>query len=323
MGNVNILSHFSVPRWPLANKLGMIAKCLELGRIHCSTAEKLRAAISSPLLGRNLLFTDEGMIDSIREWEVLAGDKPLEIAMFIESPLTAVAKRIAELKNVKYLLGSPPTDASGRDLSILIKKFADNDILDLQKYLAFGCKVHQRTISNSRGKREAMELVGSYISQLGDPAYNHPYHEYARIVCELTDELILNAVFDANQRMRQVDRAQPFHLESGEEVQLSWGYDGEYFGVAVRDPFGRFSSNTIMSYVSSQRKLESIAEASSAGLGLKFIFERAHQIIANVQHEHVTEMIALVRFGNRMLEYENTKKSFYFFGDGVATKPNT
>ena len=103
---------------------------------------------------------------------------------------------------------------------------------------------------------------------------------------------------------------------------MSWGYDGEYFGISVRDPFGKFNVETIMTYLSAQRDLDQIIMDSSAGLGIKFIFDRAHQVVANVRSEKVTEVIAMLKFSSRMLEFENQKKSFYFFGRTESLKKN-
>lgn len=315
MNIATILSHFSTPNWPLVNKLGMISTCLELNRVHCSSLEKLRAVIAGPIQPKTLLFTDEGLVDVIQELDPELKKKNLEVAMLLHSPLPAVASRIATLKSIKYLIGGPAPVAGGRDLSILIKKFADGNILDLNKYLAFGSKIHDKIVRDGRSKSETVRAVGTYISRLGDPGYAHPYHEYSRIVCELTEELLLNAVFGANPRLHKADRSQPFHLQDGEAVHVAWGYDGEYFGISVRDPFGNFKCETVMNYLSARPKAESLSESSSAGLGLKLIFDRAHQIVTNVQREQVTEVIALVKFGARMIEFEQQSKSFYFFGD--------
>lgn len=311
MSNATIITHFAEPNWPIVNKLSAICKCLEVEMIHCSSLEKLKGTVQKAPPGRNLFFTDEGLIDVVHEFDALS--KNIEVAMFILSPIAKVAQKIGVLRNVKYLIGMQPAESYGRDLSILIKKFADGDILDLDKYLAFGAKINSRMIDSGKSKREAIDAVQHYISRLGDPGYNHPFDEYARRVAELTDELLLNAVFDANPRLRKADRSQPFHLAENERVEMSWGYDGEYFGISVRDPFGQFNSETILSYLSNRRETDPLAAKHSAGMGLKFIFEKAHQVVTNVRREKVTEVIALVKFVNRMLEFEKQKKSFYFF----------
>ncbi|MGZ3721999.1 MAG: hypothetical protein ACXVA9_03650 [Bdellovibrionales bacterium] len=323
MSAVTIVTHFSEPNWRVVNKLGAICKCLEVDMIHCSSIEKLKQTVRKPVGGRVLFFTDEGLIDSVQEFNGLGQLKQFEVAMFINSPIVKVAQKIADLHIVKYLIGVEVGESYGRDLSILIKKFSDGDILDLEKYLAFGCKINHRTVNSNKSKRESIETVAAYITRLGDPGYNHPFHEYSRRVAEFTDELLLNAIFDANPRLQNADRSKPFELSPDEEIQMSWGYDGEYFGISVRDPFGRFNSETIMKYLSTRQELSQILSAESAGLGLKFIFEKAHQVVTNVKSEKVTEVIALVKFLNRMLEFENQKKSFYFFGDSGAAKKSS
>lgn len=320
MTDVTIYTHFSQPNWPVVNKLRAISKCLDVGLRHCSTLERLRESLEDTSAGRNLFFTDEGMIDLVQEYEKRVEADKLEIAMFITSPIGKVAQKVSNLSNVKYLIGAQPAESFGRDLSILIKKFVDGDILDLEKYLAYGSKISERAIRSPETKRDAIDAVINYVSRLGDPGYNHPFDEYARRIAELTEELLLNAIFDANPRLRKSNRSLPFKLAPEEEVVVSWGYDGEYFGISVRDPFGKFTSETILKYLSSQRQVEDIVSADSGGLGLKFIFDRAHQVVTNVTKGQVTEVIALVRLANRMLEFESQKKSFFFFGEDAPVK---
>jgi hypothetical protein len=310
---VTIITHFSTPQWPAVNKLRAITKCLDVQYTHCSSLEKLKATVKLPSPERRLFFTDEGLLDVVQEFE--QSSSHLVVAMFINSQISQAAQKINDLKNVKYLIGAPPAEANGRDLSILIKKFTDGDILDLDKYLAFGCKINERKITSPESKKESVKAVSDYILRLGDPGYNHPFGEYARGISELADELLLNAVFSANPRLRGADRSKEFQLGPNEEVVMSWGYDGEYFGIAVRDPFGKFNSGTIMKYLSAQRTLNQVVSSESGGLGLKFIFEKAHQVVANVKNERVTEVIALMKLVSRRLDFEREKKSFYFFDD--------
>lgn len=320
MSKVTILTHFSATNWPVVNKLSGVAKCLGVDMIHCSTVEKLSETVKTFGGRRVLFFTDEGLIETVQKFESSA-DFHVEVAMFIRSPLPKVAEQITSMRIVKYLISLESMDSYGRDLSILVKKFADGDILDLEKYLAFGCNVNKRTVVDASSKRAAVNELYAYIENLGDPGYNHPYTEYARRVSEMADELLINAIFDANPRFRGVDRSLPFTLATNENIEIAWGYDGEFFGVSVRDPFGKFACETILKYVAAQRTKDHMLEATSGGLGLKLIFEKAHKVITNVQRESATEVIALVRFDARMLEFERRKKSFYYFGNELKKTP--
>lgn len=315
MNEVTLITHFSAPNWPLVNKLRTITKCLDVPMIHCSKMEILNQTLSGPLPERCLFFTDEGLIDLVQDLSSRTMTTRLEVALWMVSPIAQVAEKIGSLKNVKYLIGMEEVEAQGRDLSILIKKFADGNILDLDKYLAFGSKINRRVIDSNKAKRAAIEAVSIYVSRLGDPGYNHPFDDYARRVSALADELILNAIFHANPRLEGTDRALPFQLSDGEKVEMAWGYDGDYFGISVRDPFGKFNSETVMRYLSNWQTLKDIGNIKTGGLGVKLIFEKAHKVVTNVKSEKVTEVIALIKFAQRMTEFENQKKSFYFFSD--------
>lgn len=320
MNTVTVVSHFSEPRWPIVNKLRAISKCLNVDMIHCSSLEKFQTTARALCEKKVLFFTDEGMIDLVRELD--KGCNPrLEVAIIIASTIPKVAEKISSLGVVKYLVAMESIESNGRELSILIKKFSDGDILDLEKYLAFGCKLVKRTILNSAQKREAVDAVSNYVSNLGDPGYSHPFFEYARLVTEVVDELLLNAVFDANPRLKTEDRSLPFILGPDERIEMAWGYDGEYFGVSVRDPFGQLPCETILNYVSAIRERGKVTSELSGGLGLKLIFEKAHQVITNVKNARITEVIALIRLETRMLEYERRQRSFYYFGEQSLKNP--
>lgn len=314
---MKIITHFSNPNWPMVNKLRIICKSLDVAMIHCSSREKLLATFASCKNEKCLFFTDEALLETVQQFDAQSAPS-FEVALFIISPIGEVAEKISDLRRVKYLIGLQPVDSIGRDLSILVKKFADGDILDLNKYLSYGCKINNLIVNGSDSKRAAIEAVSNYILSLGDPGYHHPFGEYAARMAELADELLLNAVFNANPRMRNADRSKAYELRPAEQIQMSFGYDGEYFGISVRDPFGKFTSETIMKYLSMRHETNRITMDASGGLGLKFIFEKAHQVVTNVKDEQVTEVIALVKLVNRMLEFDLQKKSFFFFGE----KPN-
>ncbi|MGE0763912.1 MAG: hypothetical protein AB7N80_11590 [Bdellovibrionales bacterium] len=317
MVEVTIFTHFSIARWPLVNKMSGIAKCLNVDLIHCPKIELLKQALTNVKTKKVLLLTDDGMIDYILALDKEVFDFELEIAVFIQQKLSKFAEKINQLSRVRYLLEFDEKDAFvGRHLAILVKKVKDNNILDLNKYLGFGAAIQSKTVNSKSSKQSAVEEISFFIENLGDPKHANPFKEYARRITEMVDELIINAIFGANPRMKDADRSEDFRLGKEEEVYLSWGYDGEYFGVSVRDMFGQFSVESIMQHLSMKPEFENIVQSKSAGLGQKLVVERAHQIITNVQVKKITEVIAIVKFENRLLDYERTKKSFFYFTEG-------
>ncbi len=314
-----ILTHFFEPEWAIVNKINTIAKSSSITPIHCPTTEILEETLSKIQSdSRVLFFSDEGLISYVQSLCKNNYEFHFEIALFIDTKIESVANSVSEIEQVKYLIGKDQNESFGRDLAILIKKFKNSDILDLEKYLSFGADVHRTKIYNSKQKHDSVAEIFDFISGWGDPGYSHPYDDYARKVSEVTDELILNAIFNANPRLKSADRSLEFILSEAECVDVAWGFDGEVFGVSVKDYFGKFNRETVMQYISAQRHFDDVTGNSSAGLGLKLILERTHNLITNVEVERTTEVLALVRFDARNRKFEKRKKSVYYFS--VNTK---
>lgn len=294
--NFLLVIHFSVPRWPLVNKLTGLAKSLDIDCIHCNSIDTLDKTLSTIGERRVMFVADEGMIEYIRQLQSRNRKFELEVALFIESRISEVANRIHELTPVRYLFEFDDKDATpGRNIATLLKKVKDQNFLDLNKYLGYGASYCEKSVNSDSSKKAAINEIGRFITNIGDPRFPTPYKEYARRMTEMVDELVLNAIFNANPRMRACDRSQPFNLGPDEDVHLTWAYDGEYFGVSVRDHFGQFTLESIMERVASSSELSTIVTSKSAGLGQKLIFERAHQIVTNVKEGKVTEVIAVVK----------------------------
>jgi hypothetical protein len=316
MSNLKIISHFTEPQWPMVNKLTTIAKSLSVEQVHCATIEKVKNVFSASSAQQKILFiSDEGCIELVKELESKQYTSAFGTVLFITSKIVDLAKDVQGLKSVKYLLGVNRGDIVGRDLTILIKKFQLGDILDLEKYLSFGASITRHQISTDVDKKQAIEGIYNFIASFGGEGYPHPYAEYARRIAEMVDELLLNAIFNANPRLKGVNRALPFSLSPDESVHLAYGYDGDLFGVSVKDPFGVFTKDTVLQYLSAQRSLQSVTSGASGGLGIRFVFERAHHVIANVKKEVATEIISLIQFDSRLSNFDKKQRSFYFFSD--------
>lgn len=316
MNKVALLLHFSVPRWPIVNKVRGIAKCLNIPIVHCATKEKLDLELQVLKAERVLFITDNGLLDFVSELDGKENNFELNTAIFVESKIADVAQICSQIKTVKYLFELSDGDSFGQHLAILIKKFSNKDIMNLDKYLAFGATIRHMKMVSNESKQEILNEISYFIENLGDPGYSHPFGEYAARVAVLTDELLLNSIFNANPRFKNVDRSLPFSLSDQEAIEISWGYDGEYFGVAVRDPFGQLAKNTILERVSQSKNIEvDIGLTPSAGLGLKMIFDQSHQLITNIKREKATEVIAIVKFENRLLDFERNKKFLFYYTD--------
>src|SRR5690349_15251683 len=130
MNKVVFITHFSIPRWPLVNKLSGIAKCLGVEMIHCSSLEKLKSTLESISDRRALFLTDEGMIDFVGWIHKEKWSYSLDLALFVQTKISQVAVELTHFSRVKYLLEFDEMDSfGGRHLAVLIKKFTEQNIL--------------------------------------------------------------------------------------------------------------------------------------------------------------------------------------------------
>jgi hypothetical protein len=138
--------------------------------------------------------------------------------------------------------------------------------------------------------------------------------EYARKTVELVDELVLNAVFNANPRLRTARRGQPFVLPPEEGVLVRWRRTEGSFAVSVRDPFGSLRYPTLLSHLDASLPREELSARQSAGLGLRMAFDRSHAFVVDVSNGSSTEIIAFLRLERSFREFDRRLRSLHFFG---------
>lgn len=312
--SLRIVSHFHEAEWPVVNKLRAIATCSNITYNHYASKELLDAALSQAASWEKiLLVTDEQLIGLVANIEKAHPDLNIETLLFLEGNIPDAAKKISHLKTIKHIMGSKNYHMIGKDLSILVKKIKSRDLLDLSKYLSYGAFICSRAIKDQKSKIQVISEIYNYISSLGCSGYDHPFEEYARRMTEIADELVINAIFSANSKLKNADRSENFQLGENQKIQVCWGFDGDYFGLSVTDPFGDLSRETILQYLDSNRKLGGVATLVSGGLGIKMVFERTHQLVVNVLSGHLTEVICVTKFENRLRNLKDTKQSIFYF----------
>lgn len=213
--------------------------------------------------------------------------------------------------NIQCFVATHNGEFDARELILLLKKFESRDYPGLDKHLGFPAIFNEKVMKSPKDKKEALTNLEGFIIKIGGGSER--FHQYAQRVCELADELLLNAVFDANPRLKEIPRHESFELTENEAVKIKWGFDGEVFGVSVSDPFGTLSKNTVMQYLDDNQKTESMGKRASGGLGIKLIFDRLHHFIVNVNPGKMTEVVCLMRFEKRFKDFDSRLRSFHYF----------
>ncbi len=95
-------------------------------------------------------------------------------------------------------------------------------------------------------------------------------------ILHLCDELVMNVIFNAPQthdggyHYRDMPRDSDITLEDRERGSLSYGFDGQFFGLSAVDPFGALTLETVKKYITRSYQDYHIPK-SQAGGGMGFL----------------------------------------------------
>lgn len=304
-----------LPAFPKAkiNDLSIVIRASGIALLECQTSEQVFQLMqeSEQSHRRSILITDESNHDVVEKFSQLYPD-----CLVILTIRTAIGELPVSLRDclpVQCFVASNNNDFEPRDVQTIIRKFQSSDIFGLEKYLKGHCEVFRHDVLSHLDKDIAIQRVSDFVDYLGGNIENNRFHEYARRTSEMLDELLLNAVFDANLRYKGQPHRTEFHLNHTDYVTVKWAFDGEHFGLSVTDRFGRLQKNTILEYLDSTLDLGDVQQRKSGGLGIRFIFERLHQFVVNVHTDLMTEVVCLLKFERRLKDFDSRPRSFHYF----------
>jgi hypothetical protein len=167
-------------------------------------------------------------------------------------------------------------------------------------YLLAGTSLEERLVGGSTDKDDALAAL------IADAARFGLSDEKVRRLETAADELMLNAIYDADPAMRGTDRRTPMTLAAQSQVRVRWGCDGRMFAVSVADRFGALERATVAAHI--QRLLDARSprlgrpvgpgpQSSGAGLGLVLIYSAANTLALQVVRGRFTEATAALHVG--------------------------
>lgn len=177
------------------------------------------------------------------------------IALMVESSISHVVRN--------------PDD---RDLDITSAKLASGDLFGLEKYVAPGAAVGERTAGDPRARRHAVGALAAWAEAAG--ARRPTVHRLASVA----DELLMNA------------------LAAGGAAVLRWAADDRALVVSVTDDRGGLSQREVIDHVRRARHdrgRPNPASDGGAGLGLYFVLANVAALVVNVAPGRRTEVVCV------------------------------
>ncbi len=291
------------------NKLGMLTRSAGVNFQPCENESEVLMCAENETEKDFFLFADSKRAPFLSTFSKQYPHSKIIVILF--NSLQQQLHNFLDQENIESFVAAKDGEFEARELLILLKKFQTKKLISLDKHLSFPAIFNERKIQNPQDKKVALTMLEGFISKICGNSLRT--EEYSQRICELADELLLNAIYDANPRLKEAPRNQQFELSMSEMVKIKWGFDGEVFGLSVTDPFGVLKRQALMQYFDSNQKKTPFASRFGGGLGVKLIYERLHHYIVNVRANKKTEIICLLRFDKRFKDFDKRLRSFHYF----------
>ncbi len=204
-----------------------------------------------------------------------------------------------------------------QEIATTVKKMISKDIFGLEKYLGWGASIFQEKITSLEERKTVIEKIYDFSLSSGIRK------RHAADLSTLADELIMNAIWDAplakdgQPKYAKKTRKGELSLLPEEAVLISFGCDGNCFGISVADQFGNLQYEQAVAhlkkgYIKDQNQIH--WGPGGAGLGLFLAYNIVSSFIINIHPKTRTEVIGLVRI-NQLSNPQNTSRgrSFCYF----------
>ncbi len=204
------------------------------------------------------------------------------------APVVVVGDDLDDEGLVALMLDAPVShhvgDPSDRDLGITSQKLVTGDLFGLEKYVAAGAIVGERSVGDAGDKRRAIAEVCAWAESIG--ARRPVVHRIANVV----DELLMNALIDAPRESR------PTMLPGGGAL-LRWACDDRAIAISVGDDFGAIRQRDVIDNVRRARDERGRplhdADDGGAGIGLYLVLANVASFVVNVAPGRRTEVVCL------------------------------
>lgn len=218
---------------------------------------------------------------------------------------------------VDHVVANTHIDWTTDDLRVTLQKLIRKDYFGIEKYLVADTPIHERLITSSRDREIYNTEVQQWIDSCGQSK------SIGRLAFGITEELIMNAVYDApvaggRNHYEKFERHEARDLAKDEYAKLRYGNDGHTVAISSVDPFGAFAHEKWKHYT---RKILKRADTDKlidtkkggAGLGLFKMLYSSHGVVCNVEPGKRTEVIVLMDLRHPLKDFAQMPRSIHYF----------
>jgi hypothetical protein len=223
-----------------------------------------------------------------------------------------------QLTEFNHVLSSSPQKISHQFILSTVQRLRSRDFFGLDKFLLYGAHVHSHTMKHSDERSTLRESLHAFVLSLSS-VVGRPTDIFAQFALEVQDELLMNALWDANPKHSETERKGSLALQKTELVQVQWGFDGLNLALGVKDPFGTFAPEVIKKYLlhlfspSGRKNIKIRQDGHGAGIGLFMVLERLSSLSITVESRCATEVVATFNLMQNPRQLGRSTRSFQYF----------
>ena len=243
------------------------------------------------------------------------------ILMPSDKDLSIFEKYKDEMKNIRFLIGLIHIDL----LKIIINHILtfkisknQNNIFNEFNMTPVPSFMHEVSHSSERSKLQTKvtEFYYEEIQKNKDKLVAGS-NSYSKILGDIVDEFLMNAIWDACPERNQLDRTQSVALADHERIDLNCLFDGVNFVLTVTDKFGSFNGEGIAKYIRfglGYKESENVKEGTpGAGLGVFMILQKIGILIFEVYKGKLTRATVIARGDQSIRDAQKKPKTVLFF----------
>jgi anti-sigma regulatory factor (Ser/Thr protein kinase)/CheY-like chemotaxis protein len=262
-----------------------------------------------------LLVVDHELVLNEHGREVLGRREGAPVLVLLHDPQPDDLSAMLGVDHLSYLLANP-MPLLAEEMSITALKLIRGEIFGLEKYLAWGVEIRDRTLTDADQRTDIVEALSEDVHQAG---FGPRVAAQATLIA---DELLSNALYNAplddrgDRYLAEVARHGSRPLVGREQVLLRYACDARYLAIEVTDRFGSLDRQTILRCLAKagSRQPEKVSmDTRGAGIGLATVYGTCNHLVFNLEPGVRTEVIALIDVRFRPAELTNAVCSFGVF----------
>jgi hypothetical protein len=216
-------------------------------------------------------------------------------------------------REVRHILAKQP-GLEARAFRALAVKLLGGQTLGLDKYVDPACPVHEVVIDDSTKKDDYLTEAVDFARGLTND------HAALTGVETVVDELVMNVLFAAPRdagkpRYLTLTREHVVKLPPEEAGRLRYACDGNHLYLAVSDPFGGLTSETILAHIEARLSggSEPLSDSGGGGFGLFTAYQGVSSFVVNVVPNQCTEVITAIDLRHPYHEVKRMPRALHLY----------